>query len=599
MESTYWSRYWRARIRRRAFLAGTGMAALGAAGLSVGCGGGDDDKGGKATATAPQGGATQPAGSPTAAPAGKRGGTMRIAKASPDTGLDPHIIVTNPIHPAKAYSHLWTYQPSTKTVCYDLALEHEQVDPLTLRVKIRQGVKFQADVANGRELTAEDIAYSYTRFPVALTKGSQVNQIQWGWIDKIETPDKYTVVIKQKNPFASNVISLGSSAFAVVAKEVVEANGGDLMKVMNAGSGPYRMVKREPTGTRYERNPNYFQHDPPSPTYVKEGPYIDAWEESIIPDPATIKAKFIAGELDVLTVVNIDRLVADELGREKGIKVVKGPANGHLIMQFDNFKWTDKRLRQAIWLAIDRDAFIKNLYLGEGLYGGPTASEFAKEGYGLSQEELKKLQAFNPGDAKKLWQEASGSQTFPTIKMVTQRAIPIFATATEFVAKQLEQNLGVKVEVEVVDPATYVARAVAGFAEKAPKPWDLFIAWELSLQTIPDYNALAHYVPVGYGAIFGNLRPDSPKSDTAAFAGRMQQLWNAQAQELNPEARKQKVQELVRVIHQEYGPAVPLPVPEFAYAAFRDRVKNYPEKDFMYANAGTGLFRVHDIWLDA
>ncbi len=597
MASRYWTRYWAARTSRRMFLAAAGTTALGAAAMAAGCGGGDDDDdGGVATATAPSGGQTPaPAQTPTA---GKRGGTLRIAKASPDTGLDPHIVVTNPIHPAKAYSHLWTYRASTKTVCYDLAVEHEQVDATTLRVKLRQGVKFQPEVANGRELTAEDVAYSYTRFPVALTKGSQVNQIQWGWIDKIETPDRYTVVIKQKNPFASNVVALGSSAFAVVAKEVVEANGGDLMKVMNAGSGPYRMVKREPTGTRYERNPTYFEHENPSPTYVKEGPYIDAWEESIIPDPATIKAKFIAGELDILSVVNIDRIVADELSRAKGVKVVKGPANSHLIMQFDNFKWTDKRLRQAVWLALDRDAFIRNLYLGEGLYGGPTASEFAKEGYGLKQDELKQLQKFDPGTAKRLWQEAGGQEAFPVIRMVTMRAIPIFATATEFVKTQLEQNLGAKVEVEVVDPATYVARATAGFAEKAPKPWDLFIAWELSLQTIPDYNALAHYIPIGYGAIFGNLRPDSPKSETAAFAGRMQQLWNAQAQELNAEARKQKVQELVRVIHQEFGPAVPLPVPEFAYAAFRDHVKNYPERDFMYANAGTGHFRVQDLWLD-
>ncbi len=597
MASRYWTRYWAARTSRRMFLAGAGTTALGAAAMAAGCGGGDDDDdGGVATATAPAGGQTPaPAQTPTA---GKRGGTLRIAKASPDTGLDPHIVVTNPIHPAKAYSHLWTYQASTKTVCYDLAVEHEQVDATTLRVKLRQGVKFQPEVANGRELTAEDVAYSYTRFPVALTKGSQVNQIQWGWIDKIETPDRYTVVIKQKNPFASNVVALGSSAFAVVAKEVVEANGGDLMKVMNSGSGPYRMVKREPTGTRYERNPTYFEHENPSPTYVKEGPYIDAWEESIIPDPATIKAKFIAGELDILSVVNIDRIVADELSRAKGVKVVKGPANSHLIMQFDNFKWTDKRLRQAVWLALDRDAFIRNLYLGEGLYGGPTASEFAKEGYGLKQDELKQLQKFDPGTAKRLWQEAGGQEAFPVIRMVTMRAIPIFATATEFVKTQLEQNLGAKVEVEVVDPATYVARATAGFAEKAPKPWDLFIAWELSLQTIPDYNALAHYIPIGYGAIFGNLRPDSPKSETAAFAGRMQQLWSAQAQELNAEARKQKVQELVRVIHQEFGPAVPLPVPEFAYAAFRDHVKNYPERDFMYANAGTGHFRVQDLWLD-
>ena len=593
MENRYWERYSRRRLGRRTFVAGGATAVAGSALVLAGCGGND---GGSATATPAGSSATA---APSQAAVGRRGGTIRVAKASPDTGLDPHITVTNPIHPAKAYSHLWTYQSSTKSVLYDLATKYEQIDPLTLRVTLRPGVKFQPEVANGRALTSEDVAYSFRRFPVALTKGSQVNGIQWSWIDKIESPDPQTVVIRQKNPFASNVVALGSSAFAVVAKEAVEANGGDLVKVMNAGSGPYKMVKRDATGTRYERNPAYYVHDNPSPTYLQDGPYIDAWEEPIIPDPATVKAKFMAGELDVLTLVNIDKLVAQELGREKGVQVAKGPSNGHLVMQFDNYKWTDRRLRQAVWMAIDRDAFISNLYVGEGLYGAPVADEFAKDGFAPTQAELKKLQPFNAVEAKKLWDAAGGPTTFPTLKMVTMQAIPIFATSTEFIKTQLEKNLGAKVEVEVVDPATYVARAVAGFAEKAAKPWELFVAWETSLQTIPDYNALAHYIPVGYGAIFGNVRQDSPKPETAALAVKMQDLWNKQAQELNTEARKQKMNDLVKAIFDESGPATPLPVPQYAYAAYRDRVKNFPAKDFMYFNAGAGLYRVQDLYLDS
>lgn len=597
MEERYWDRYWRRRLSRRHVIAGGATLAAGSAAILAGCGDDDDDDGGDATPK--PGEPTKAAESPTAA-AGKKGGTLRLSKAAPDTGLDPHIVVTNPIHPAKAYSHMWTYRPSTKEILFDLATKYEQADPTTLVITLREGVKFQADVAGGRALTADDVAYSFNRLPSMLAKGSQVNGIQWSWMEKAEAVDAKTVRIKQKNPFASNLLALGSSALCVVAREVVEASGGDLQKVMNAGSGPYKMTKREPTGTRYERNPAYYTHENPSATYVKDGPYIDVWEESIIADAATVKAKFIAGELDILNTaqVTVDKLVADELAKSSGVKVAKGPANAHLIMQFDNFKWTDKRLRQAVWMAFDRDQFIKNIYLGDGLYGGPVADGFAKDGLALSQDELKKAQKFDAAEAKKLWDAAGGPQTFPSIKMITQQAIPLFATATQFIAEALRKNLGVDVKVEVVDPATYVAKAVGGYAEKKPKEWDLFVAWEQSLQSMPDYNALVHYIPTGYGAIFGNLRPDSPKQETAALATQMLQLWNAQAQELNVEARKQKMATLQKTILESYGPAVPLPVTATSYAPYRDRVKNFPVNDFMFGNSGTGYFRVHDLFLD-
>lgn len=596
MEEGYWNRYWKRRLSRRHVIAGGATLAVGSAAILAGCG--DDDDSGDENTPAP-GEPTKAGASPTAA-AGKRGGTLRLSKASPDTGLDPHIVVTNFIHPAKAYSQMWTYRPSTKEILFDLATKYEQVDPTTLVITLREGVKFQAEVAGGRALTAEDVAYSFSRLPAMVAKASQVNGIQWSWMDKVEAVDPKTVRIKQKNPFASNLLALGSSALCVVAKEVVEASGGDLQKVMNAGSGPYKMTRREPTGTRYERNATYYAHENPSPTYVKDGPYIDTWEESIIADAATVKAKFIAGEIDILNTqqVTVDKLVADELAKTSGVKVAKGPANAHLVMQFDNFKWTDKRLRQAVWMAFDRDQFIKNIYLGDGLYGGPVADGFAKDGLALSQDELKKAQKFDPAEAKKIWEAAGGPQTFPSIKMITMQAIPLFATSTQFIAEALRKNLGVDVKVELVDPATYVAKATGGYREKAAKEWDLFVAWETSLQSMPDYNALVHYIPTGYGAIFGNLRPDSPKPETAAYAMEMLQLWNAQAQELNAEARKPKMAAMQKAILESYGPAIPLPVTATAYAPYRDKVKNFPVNDFMFGNSGTGYYRVQDLFLD-
>ncbi|KAA0226774.1 hypothetical protein EDM76_12685, partial [bacterium] len=178
------------------------------------------------------------------------------------------------------------------------------------------------------------------------------------------------------------------------------------------------------------------------------------------------------------------------------------------------------------------------------------------------------------------------------------QAIPLFATSTQFIAEALRKNLGVDVKVELVDPATYVAKATGGYREKAAKEWDLFVAWETSLQSMPDYNALVHYIPTGYGAIFGNLRPDSPKPETAAYAMEMLQLWNAQAQELNAEARKPKMAAMQNAILESYGPAVPLPVTATAYAPYRDKVKNFPVNDFMFGNSGTGYYRVQDLFLD-
>jgi ABC-type transport system substrate-binding protein len=170
-----------------------------------------------------------------------------------------------------------------------------------------------------------------------------------------------------------------------------------------------------------------------------------------------------------------------------------------------------------------------------------------------------------------------------------------FATTYyDFVKRELEANLGIRVEVTPADLATYVALATA-----REKTWEFFISSEGSITTIPDYNALTFWAPSGYGSIFGNLRLDSPVPENKSFAEESQRLFNEQAAELDPEARKEKLQEMQRFFLGEYRAAIPLPVGAYVYTARRDRVGNYPENDAQFGNSSAGAYRVANLYLES
>ena len=173
-QENYWTRYRGRRVTRRGFIYGSGVAAAGTAALLAGCGGDDAKK--TATASAAASGttasnaanATPQVSSATAAASGKRGGKITWTKVVPDTGLDPAITVTNPLHPAKAFNHMLQYEASSNTFFLDAATKFEQADPLRMVFTLRPGMKFNPEAAGGRAVTADDVAFSYGRFPGTL-----------------------------------------------------------------------------------------------------------------------------------------------------------------------------------------------------------------------------------------------------------------------------------------------------------------------------------------------------------------------------------------------------------------------------------------------
>jgi len=99
----------------------------------------------------------------------------------------------------------------------------------------------------------------------------------WLIIERIETPDKYTVRFTTRRPFAPFLSYLGTPHYsAIVPKDVVDKSG-DLQQTA-AGTGPFMLDRFVPENTVVlKRNPNYYETGMP---------YLDGIEYKIVPDEA-------------------------------------------------------------------------------------------------------------------------------------------------------------------------------------------------------------------------------------------------------------------------------------------------------------------------
>ena len=144
------------------------------------------------------------------------------------------------------------------------------LDGLVWMFTLRRGVKFH----HGRELTAEDVVYSFTRLLdprrgsrkvqlLSMVKGARAfQQGQSSRVEDLEAIDRYTVRITLDEPSAPFVSFLAVGHAKIVPREVVESKG-DAFGRQPVGTGPFRFVRWEP-GHRIvlEVNREYFEGRP-------------------------------------------------------------------------------------------------------------------------------------------------------------------------------------------------------------------------------------------------------------------------------------------------------------------------------------------------
>ncbi|MBV8719060.1 MAG: ABC transporter substrate-binding protein [Chloroflexi bacterium] len=377
-----------------------------------------------------------PTAAPTTAAAPAKGGEIVIGKDQEAPGLDP---AKNPAQAATRvfdlmYSRLTRLDAQMRPQP-DLAEKWDiSPDGKTYTFHLRQGVKFH----NGRDLTSADVKYTYER--ILNPDTASIAKSFFDPIDHIDTPDPSTVTVVLKAPNTPFLVNTAATWAGIVAKEVVDANNGDLNKV-DAGSGPFMLQEWTPdTRTVLVRNPNY---------YIPGQPAADKITFQIMPDENARIAALRTGNIQftVLSAAGFDTLKSDS-----SVKAVEGPtlSYAYLGMNVSRAPFDKPEVRQAISYAVDRNEIINSVFRGHARLTGPVPSAMSDWAIDVSSVDT---YAPNLDKAKQLMADAGVSNVKTT--MIAMSTLSYQVDAAQVIRSQL-LKIGIDAEVQPQDVGVYV-----------------------------------------------------------------------------------------------------------------------------------------------
>ena len=489
----------------------------------------------------------------------KRGGTFRLRSHVQPVHFDPHatLAFSTMIPLSFAYSRLVKIKggssvvPGTQPIEGDLAESWERQGDTAYVFKLRKGVRFHnKPPVNGRELTAEDVKYTYERYLAA----TNPNRGTLEAVDKIEVVDKHTLRFTLKEPFAWFVDALASTSTWIIAKECVEKLG-DLKKPESVvGTGPWMLERYEP-GTRmsFVRNPSYF---------VAGLPYADGVEITIDTDPASGFAAFLAGKYDFgpeygMVVRRSDLDVAKQRKPNLQTKDYIVVFGGITWPKLDQDPFKDVRVRRAMGMAANwREVLETNAWsLGHGVPN--TAVPAALKDWALPIDQLpaegRRLYEQDTAGARRLLAEAGFPNGIKFPLETTPGYGPDYVDAVQIGLKNWKAA-GIDAELKMKEYGAFISSTIFGKFDKVGS--GLFGAW-----TDPDSYLYRYYLP---GQPLNAAGINDPK---------LADMVKQQRRTFDVAKRREIIYDIQRYVSQQayllFGPSVS------AVAAWEPYVKNF------------------------
>lgn len=322
-------------------------------------------------------------------------------------------------------------------------------DNLTITFHLRKGVKWQ----DGVQFTAEDVLFGFKTIIDPNTPTAYAGDFQA--VEKAEALDPYTFRVKYKQPFAPGLSSWGP--LVVLPRHLLE--GQDITRSpltrQPVGNGPYKL-KEWKTGEKIVLVSNH--------EYFEGRPYIDGIIYRIIPDTATMFLELLAGNIDFMGLTPFQYL------RQTDTPAFKNTYQKYKYLSFTYTylgynllypKFKDKRVRQAISFAINREEVIEGVLFGLGMVAtGPYKPGTWQYNPGM------KPYSYDPAKAKALlaeagWQDRDGDGVLEKegekfeFTIITNQGNNERRKTAEIVQQRLAQ-VGIKVKIRVLEWATFI-----------------------------------------------------------------------------------------------------------------------------------------------
>ena len=228
-------------------------------------------------------------------------------------------------------------------------------DGKSLTLNLRKNAVFH----DGKPITSADVAFS-----IMAIKTNHPFQTMFGPVEKVETPDPYTAIIRMSESHPAIVLAMSPALCPILPKHIY-GDGKDLKTHARnsadvVGSGPFKFVEFK-SGQRIvlERFDKFF---------LQDKPYLDRVIFNITPDYSSLSLGLQRGDLQMVPFFS----ASNELSRLKDDKNLVMTSRGYegpgplnwLAFNLDKKPMSDIKVRKAIAHAIDKNFITKALMRG-------------------------------------------------------------------------------------------------------------------------------------------------------------------------------------------------------------------------------------------
>jgi dipeptide transport system substrate-binding protein len=372
------------------------------------------------------------------------------------------------------YNRLLEFERGTTKLVPGLAESYDvSSDGTAVTFHLRKGVKFQTTkwFTPTRDFNADDVVFSFARqsdkanpwFKVTSDNHSYYSDMGFDTLLKsVEKVDDYTVRFHLAQAEAPFLADMAMDFASIISKEYADQlqKAGTLEKFDQepVGTGPFYLVQYQKDAIiRYKAHPNYWAGKAK----------IDDLVFSITPDASVRWQKTKAGECHVMPYPNPADLEA--ISKDPSVTLMSQPGLniGYLAFNTTKKPFDDKRVRQAINMAINKQAILDAVYLSAGV---PAKNPIPPTMWSYNDDV--KDYPYDPAGAKKLL-EAAGVTSLETDLWAMPVQRPYNPNAKR-IAELMQADLakvGIKAEIKSFEWGEYRKRAQAGEHQMAELGW--------------------------------------------------------------------------------------------------------------------------------
>lgn len=277
---------------------------------------------------------------------------LRVSAPYNPSTLDPHTGGAGSDHVVlyPMFDTLVGFDPDTLQPKPGLLTAWNYTDPLTLVLDIRPGVTFH----DGEPLDAEAVRFNLER---VRTDARSVIKTELATVAAVEVTGPLQVTLRLKQPDSALPLILADRAGMMVSPKAIKQYGPDSDR-NPVGTGPMKFVSWSANeSVKLTRFENYWQ---------KGRWQLDAIEFTIITDVVTGVRSVVSGQNNFIYQLRPAQQQALSRSKEMQVGVAQGLYSVVMYFNYGRPPLDDVRVRMAINLAIDRDAFNKAIMMGLG-----------------------------------------------------------------------------------------------------------------------------------------------------------------------------------------------------------------------------------------